>query len=460
MITRRPLTPSRRIASDKIRPKRDCKAILARKSPRYCLVIEGTTTKGKPISKVVIPVTKVPREERVAVAITTISSTIAMPSSMMPAVEKTLGQPSAKAPVRALAAVCIKNQAIGNSTSASRVPPQCAAAREAGLPTTVEPASSTSSSTSLSASDWLAESLKAAVRVEAKIALEGLGATGARSAESAVARWSRRSTPTGEVLVTTGLTTSSSSMSAASMMVVSVWSLATTSSSAKSALVASGCSGAGGAGGSGASAVGVVLLSSLLAVSVAPAAGVTGTAGAGVTGTAGAGVAADGRVMPTLEAAEAAETAESIEKVDSADKAELTVCGGVGMLIAEGASKSVGNGTAAASTSCASFSSWTLSTASWSAWSAWTALSGATSSLAEAGEVAVELCSRLEGALAALTLELVSAAEALSAAEVALAEAALADTALAAEKESGIRSSRTTGTWMVSSSLSSSTGTG
>ena len=222
MITRRPLTPSRRIASDKIRPKRDCKAILARKSPRYCLVIEGTTTKGKPISKVVIPVTKVPREERVAVAITTISSTIAMPSSMMPAVEKTLGQPSAKAPVRALAAVCIKNQAIGNSTSASRVPPQWAAAREAGLPTTVEPASSTSSSTSLSASDWLAESLKAAVRVEAKIALEGLGATGARSAESAVARWSRRSTPTGEVLVTTGLTTSSSSMSAASMMVVSV----------------------------------------------------------------------------------------------------------------------------------------------------------------------------------------------------------------------------------------------
>jgi hypothetical protein len=99
-------------------------------------------------------------------------------------------------------------------------------------------------------------------------------------------------------------------------------------------------------------------------------------------------------------------------------------------------------------------------------------LSGATSSLAEAGEVAVELCSRLEGALAALTLELVSAAEvvsaaetvsaaeALSAAEVALAEAALADTALAAEKESGIRSSRTTGTWMVSSSLSSSIGTG
>ena len=96
----------------------------------------------------------------------------------------------------------------------------------------------------------------------------------------------------------------------------------------------------------------------------------------------------------------------------------------------------------------------------------------ATSSLAEAGEVAAELCSRLEGALAALTLELVSAAEvvsaaetvsaaeALSAAEVALAEAALADTALAAEKESGIRSSRTTGTWMVSSSLSSSTGTG
>ena len=158
--------------------------------------------------------------------------------------------------------------------------------------------------------------------------------------------------------------------------------------------------------------------------------------------------------------------------MDSADKAELTVCGGVGMLIAEGASKSVGSGTAAASTSCASFSSWTLSTASWSAWSAWTALSGATSSLAEAGEVAAELCSRLEGALAALTLELVSAAEvvsaaetvsaaeALSAAEVALAEAALADTALAAEKESGIRSSRTTGTWMVSSSLSSSTGTG
>jgi hypothetical protein len=193
--------------------------------------------------------------------------------------------------------------------------------------------------------------------------------------------------------------------------------------------------------------------------------------------------------MPTLEAAEAAETAESIEKVDSADKAELTVCGGVGMLIAEGASKSVGNGTAAASTSCASFSSWTLSTASWSAWAAlsWTVLSGvgtvtagagvaagarATSSLAEAREVAAELCSRLEGALAALTLELVSAAEvvsvaetvsaaeALSAAEVALAEAALADTALAAEKESGIRSSRTTGTWMVSSSLSSSTGTG
>jgi hypothetical protein len=184
--------------------------------------------------------------------------------------------------------------------------------------------------------------------------------------------------------------------------------------------------------------------------------------------------------MPTLEAAEAAETAESIEKVDSADKAELTVCGGVGMLIAEGASKSVGSGTAAASTSYASFSSWTLSTASWSAWSAWSAwavlswaaLSGATSSLAEAGEAAAELCSRLEGALAALTLELVSAAEvvsaaetvsaaeALSAAEVALAEAALADTALAAEKESGIRSSRTTGTWMVSSSPSSSTGTG
>ena len=50
--------------------------------------------------------------------------------------------------------------------------------------------------------------------------------------------------------------------------------------------------------------------------------------------------------------------------------------------------------------------------------------------------------------------------EALSAAEVALAEAALADTALAAEKESGIRSSRTTGTWIVSSSPSSSTGTG
>jgi len=173
--------------------------------------------------------------------------------------------------------------------------------------------------------------------------------------------------------------------------------------------------------------------------------------------------------MPAPEAAEAAETAESIEKVDSADKAELTVCGGGGMLIAEGASKSVGSGIAAASTLCASFSSWTLSTASWSAWSAWsawTALSGATSSLAEAGEVAVELCSRLEGALAALTLELVSAAEtvsaaeALSAAEVALAEAALADTALAAENESGIRSSRTTGTWMVSSSLSSSTDTG
>ena len=85
---------------------------------------------------------------------------------------------------------------------------------------------------------------------------------------------------------------------------------------------------------------------------------------------------------------------------------------------------------------------------------------------AEAGEGAVELCSRLEGELTALTLELVSAAEvvsaaeALSAAEVALAEAALAEKALAAEKESGIRSSRTTGTWMVSSSLSSSTGTG
>ena len=90
--------------------------------------------------------------------------------------------------MRALAAVCIKNQAIGNSTRASRVPPQCAAAREAGLPTTVEPSSSTSSSTSSPESDWLAESLKAAVRVEAKIALEGLGATGARSAESAVAR--------------------------------------------------------------------------------------------------------------------------------------------------------------------------------------------------------------------------------------------------------------------------------
>ena len=90
----------------------------------------------------------------------------------------------------------------------------------------------------------------------------------------------------------------------------------------------------------------------------------------------------------------------------------------------------------------------------------------------------MELCSRLEGALAALTLELVSAAEtvseaelvsaaetvsaaeAISAAEAALAEAALAEKALAAEKESGIRSSRTTGTWMVSSSLSSSTGTG
>ena len=56
--------------------------------------------------------------------------------------------------------------------------------------------------------------------------------------------------------------------------------------------------------------------------------------------------------------------------------------------------------------------------------------------------------------------EALSVAEALSAAEVALAEAALADTALAAEKESGIRSSRTTGTWIVSSSPSSSTGTG
>ena len=83
--------------------------------------------------------------------------------------------------------------------------------------------------------------------------------------------------------------------------------------------------------------------------------------------------------------------------------------------------------------------------------------------VAAAGATASSVASSPELTCAAEVVsaaEALSVAEALSAAEVALAEAALADTALAAEKESGIRSSRTTGTWIVSSSPSSSTGTG